>query len=87
MSPVATPLKVAVGDLTTIAFYYLLRVDKYPCKNLRNSTKQTVQFHQKDVTFFRYVIGSLQQLPRNALDHIIMSAHSATLKQDNQKNG
>ena len=50
-SQFATPLKATVGDLTTIAFYYLLRTGEYTCKGSRNHTQQTVQFHLKDVTF------------------------------------
>ena len=83
----ASPLEAAVGDLTLIAFYYLLRVGEYTCKGTRNSSKQTVQFKLEDVTFFHTHNGSLQQLPRNAPAELILSAHSATLKLDNQKNG
>jgi hypothetical protein len=43
----------ATADLTMIAFYYLLRVGKYTIKGSRNSTKQTVQFKYKDVSFFK----------------------------------
>jgi hypothetical protein len=85
--PGATSLEAAVGDLTLIAFYYLLRVGEYTCKGTRNSSKQTVQFKVEDVTFFQSCNGSLRQLPRNASPEQIMSAHSATLKLDNQKNG
>jgi hypothetical protein len=83
----ATPLEAAVGDLTLIAFYYLLRVGEYTCKGVRNNTKQTVQFRVQDVTFFSHFNGQLRQLPRDAPEDLIMSAHSATLKLDNQKNG
>jgi hypothetical protein len=86
-SPSATTLESAVGDLTLIAFYYLLRVGEYTTKQTRNETKQTVQFKVEDVTFFSTHNGRLQQLPRNAPDHLLLSAHSATLKLDNQKNG
>ena len=82
----ATPLEVTAGDLTLIAFYYLLRVGEYTCKSTCNNTKQTVQFRVKDVTFFWYVNGALCQLPWDAPDDIIMSAHLATHKLDNQKN-
>jgi hypothetical protein len=83
----ATTLEAAVGDLTLIAFYYLLRVGEYTCKCYRNETKQTVQFKLEDVTFFSTHTGRLQQLPRGAPDHLLLTAHSATLKLDNQKNG
>ncbi|KAL3793071.1 hypothetical protein HJC23_003079 [Cyclotella cryptica] len=87
-SPYATELERAVGDLTVIAFYYLLRVGKYTCKGARNNTKQTVDsFKMEGVTFFRMNNGRLQQLARNAPAEAIMSAHSATLKLDNKKNG
>jgi hypothetical protein len=83
----ASALAAEVGDLTLIAFYYLLRVGEYTCKSSRNNTKQTNQFKIEEVTFFHYHTGRLQQLPRNAPDSLIMMAHSATLKLDNQKNG
>lgn len=86
-SPHATELECAVGDLTVIAFYYLLRVGEYTCKSARNNSKQTVQFKAEDATFFHYHNGRRQQLPRNASDDEIMMAHSATLKLDGQKNG
>ena len=71
-----------------IAFYYLLRVGKYTVKRLRNSTKQTVQFKYKDVTFFRKNNrGELRCLSWDAPAHLIASADGATLKLDNQKNG
>lgn len=78
----------AAADLIIIAFYYLLRVGEYTIKGQRNNTKQTVQFRMQDVTFFRHDHqGALRQLPRNASTQGIMTAHSATLKLDNQKNG
>ncbi len=42
--PQANELDSAIGDLTLIAFYYLLRVGEYTVKSTRNNTKQTVQF-------------------------------------------
>ena len=86
-APGASALEAAVGDLVVIAFYYLLRVGEYTCKGTRNQSKQTVQFKLEDVTFFRYQQDKLQQLPRNAPPELILTAHSATLKLDNQKNG
>ncbi len=84
----ATPLQASVGDLVLIAFYFLLRIGEYTGKPARKSSKQTIQFRIKDVTFFkRDDLGRLRQLPRNSPDHLIMSADSATLKLDNQKNG
>ena len=78
----------AVGDLSLIAFYYLLRIGEYTVKGKRNNTKQTVQFKLEDVTFYNKTRnGQLRCLPKNAPAHLILSADSATLKLDNQKNG
>ena len=50
-------LSQAVGDLSLIAFYYLLRIGEYTVKcqrdRARRSQKQTVQFKVEDVTFFK----------------------------------
>lgn len=87
-SKTITPLEAAVGDLTLIAFYYLLRVGKYTTKGARNSSKQTVQFKMEDITFFhKDSKGGLCQLGWNAPATLIMTAASTTLKLDNQKNG
>ena len=84
----ANELDKTIGDLSLIAFYYLLRVGEYTVKYARNNSKQTVQFRLRDVTFFkRNTMGHLRQLSRLASDADIMSADSATLKLDNQKNG
>jgi hypothetical protein len=88
LRPWATELEKATADLILIAFYYLLRVGEYTTKGTRAQTKQTVQFRMADVTFFRKDhSGTLRQLPRNAHEELILSAHSATLKLENQKNG
>ena len=74
--------------MAMIAFYYLLQVGEYTVKGSRNNTKQTVQFKYKDVLFFKNSNrGELQCLPRDAQANLISSAHGATLKLDNQKNG
>jgi len=85
----ASDLSKAIGDLSLIAFYYLLRVGEYTVKSSRNQSKQTQQFKVEDVTFFRRDSkGRLRQLNRKtATDAEIMTADSATLKLDNQKNG
>jgi len=84
----ATEVEKAVGDQSLIAFYYLLRVGEYTIKGSRNETKQTVQFKMEDLTFFKKdMMGLLRKLPRNSSDDEIMTADSATLKLDNQKNG
>jgi hypothetical protein len=77
----------AVGDLSLIAFFFLLRIGEYTSKGTRNESKRTVQFRIKDVTFFKQdKNGRLRQLPRNASDEDILSADAVTLKLDNQKN-
>jgi hypothetical protein len=78
----------ATADLTMIAFYYLLWVGEYTVKGSQNSTKQTVQFKYKDVSFFKKKTpGQLRCLPRDAPPYLISTADGATLKLDNQKNG
>jgi hypothetical protein len=51
ISALALRLKVH-GDLTMIAFYYLLRIGKYTTKGVRNNSKQTQEFKLGDITFF-----------------------------------
>jgi hypothetical protein len=86
--PDANELDKAIGDLALIAFYYLLRIGEYTIKGNRNETKQTVQFRLQDITFFkRDRKGRLRQLSRFDSDMNILTADSATLKLDNQKNG
>jgi hypothetical protein len=78
----------ATGDLTLIAFYYLLRVGEYTVKESRNETKQTVQFKMEDITFFhRDTTGKLRRLGRHSPQELILTAVGANLKIDNQKNG
>mmetsp|Transcript_36829 Transcript_36829/g.82805 ORF Transcript_36829/g.82805 Transcript_36829/m.82805 type:complete len:416 (-) Transcript_36829:347-1594(-) len=77
----------AIGDLSLIGFYYLLRSAEYT-KNRSRDEKQTVEFRVIDVTFFkRDGLGKLRQLPRNASKEDILAADSATLRLTNQKNG
>jgi hypothetical protein len=84
----ATERDRAVGDLTLVAFYYLLRIGEYTIKGNHNETKQTVQFKREDITFFKKNRhGQLRCLPRDAPDSLILTADGATLKLDNQKNG
>jgi hypothetical protein len=84
----AKELDRAVGDLTLVAFYYLLRIGEYTIKGNRNETKQMVQFKREDITFFKKNRrGQLRCLPRDAADDLIATADGATLKLDNQKNG
>ena len=82
----------AVGDVYLIAFYYLLRIGEYTvrrqCDRSKRAKKQTVQFKLEDVTFFKTdKNGILRCLPCIAPHSLIMTAESATLKLDNQKNG
>jgi hypothetical protein len=84
----ARELDRAIGDLTMIAFYYLLRIGEYMTKGIRNNSKQTEEFKLGDITFFKKdKQGNLWCLPRDAPLHLIMSADGATMKLDNQKNG
>ncbi len=77
----------AVGDLSLIAFYFLLRIGEYTVKGKRNESKQTIQFKMEDITFFKKnKQGTLVCLPHNAPASIINTADSAMLKLDNQKN-
>jgi hypothetical protein len=77
-----------VGDLTLIAFYYLLRIGEYTVKGKQNKSKQTVQFKLEDVSFFKKnKWGNLVCLPKNAPYSLISCADSTTLKLDNQKMG
>ena len=84
----ATALDHTAADLTTVAFYYLLRIGEYTVKGTRNGTKRTVQFKMEDVTFFKQdKHGRIMCLSRNAPLADILTADGATLKLDNQKNG
>ena len=88
LTSAASPLDHAIGDLAIIAFYYLLRIGEYTTKGTRNETKRTIQFRVKDVTFFTTTTdGHTRQLSRLATDATLLTATSATLKLDNQKNG
>ena len=49
--PEARELDGAIGDLTMIAFYYLLRIGKYTTKGIRNNSKQTEEFKLGDIVF------------------------------------
>jgi hypothetical protein len=83
-----TILGQAIGDLSLIAFYYLLRVGEYTIKGTRNKSKWTVQFKLEDITFFgRNPLEQLRCLPRDAPFEELLTVEGATLKLDNQKNG
>ncbi len=86
--PEARELDRAIGDLTMIAFYYLLRIGEYTTKGTRNNTKQTQEFKMGDITFFRKdKLGNLCCLPHDAPADQIETADGATMKLDNQENG
>ena len=88
MASSAVLLSAIVGDLTLVAFYFLLRVGEYTIKSKRNESKQTVPFKMENITFFcRDKMGQLRQLPREAADSDILTAESAAMTLDNQKNG
>ena len=82
----ANKLDRAIGDLAFITFYYLLWVGEYTTKSTHPSTKQTIQFRFRDITFFwETTSGQLCQLGQHASTNDIMTAHSTTKKLDNQK--
>ena len=86
--PSGTTLGKAIGDLTLIAFYYLLRVGEYRFKGTRNEFKRTVQFKLEYVTFFhRNDMGQLRCLPQDAPLEMLLSAEGACLKLNIQTNG
>jgi hypothetical protein len=88
LSPEARELNCAIGDLTMIAFYYLLRIGEYTTKGTRNNSKQTEEFKMGDITFFaKDKQGNLCCLPQDATADLIAAADGATMKLDNQKNG
>lgn len=88
LAPCATELVRATGDLSLIAFYFLLRIGEYTGKGARMLEKQTEQFTMGDTTFFsKDENGKIRQISRLAPDDVIMSAASGTLTLGNQKNG
>jgi hypothetical protein len=86
--PEATEMMKASGDLSLVAYYYLLRIGEYTRSGSRVGKKQTVDYRMRDVVLFIIdEYGKLKQLPRNVSDEDIMAAQCATLCLDNQKNG
>ena len=79
----------AAGDLTVVAFYFLLRSGEYtkPRKVKRNGkmvrATRTVQFRVQDVGFWKN--GRI--LPRHSPLELLLTADAATMKISNQKNG
>ncbi len=88
LSPEACKLDCTLGNLTMIAFYYLLRIGEYTTKGNCNNSKQTEEFKMGDITFFaKDKQGNLRCHPRNAPLDLIAAADGATMKLGNQKNG
>ncbi len=84
----ARELDWSIGNLTMIAFYYLLCIGKYTTKGAQNNTKQTQEFKLGDITFFaKDKQGNLHCLPWDAPSEEIKAADCTTMKLDNQKNG
>ena len=74
----------AAGELSLIAFYYLLRVGEYTrARTSSRSSKRTINFQVRDVGFWKN--GKI--LPRNSPLHVLLTADACTLKITNQKNG
>ena len=79
----------AIGDLAIIAFYYLLRVGEYTkprfvtINGRQVRATRTVQFHVRDVGFFKH--GRI--LPRRSPLPTLLTADQCTLKITNQKKG
>ncbi len=84
----ACELDRAIGDLTMVAFYYLLCIGEYTTKGARNNSKQTEEFKMEDIMFFaKDKHSNLRCLPCDAPADLIASANGAAMKLDNQKNG
>ena len=89
MLPDALQSQRAAGQLTLIAFYYLLRVGEYtnPRYVLRNNRRErstrTKQFSVGNVGFFK----DGKVLPRTSSLAELLTSDAATLKISNQKNG
>ena len=83
------PYLSAIGELSIIAFYYLLRVGEYTKPRMavyNGKTKRatrTIQFSVGNIGFFKD--GKI--LPRRSKLNILLQADSCTLKITNQKNG
>jgi hypothetical protein len=83
------PKERAIGDLSVIAFFYLLRVGEYTkprfttSNGIKKRATRTVQFRVCDVGFFHN--GTI--LPRKSPLKTLLTATSCTLKITNQKNG
>ena len=79
----------AIGDLSTMAFFFLLRVGEYTkpklCTKNGKTTRatRTVQFAVNNIGFFK----NNKILPRRSTLQELLTVDSCTLKITNQKNG
>ena len=88
LSPEALELDCAIGDLTMIAFYYLLCIGEYTTKGTHSNSKQMEEFKMGDIIFFaKDKQGKLRCLPCDSTADLITAADGTTMKLDNQKNG
>ena len=84
-----SPIQQAIGDLSVIAFFYLLRVGEYTKPTFVKGSKKTkratrtVQFRIQDIGFFK----NNKILSRNRTLKEIITADSCTMKITNKKNG
>ena len=80
----ATSSKVeAICDMSTIAFYYLLRVGEYT-SHCKSENRRTKQFRACDITFYNKYFNII---PNSAPLNILYTAAKATMRITNQKNG
>ena len=75
-------INAAIGDLATVAFFFLLRVGEYTMPAANRKTR-TVQFRVKDVTFYKNNVI----LPLTSPLATLLSADGVSLNISNQKNG
>ena len=78
----SAPQAHAIGDLITIAFFFLLRVGEYTFPK-PGKRKRTTQFRLQDVKFFK----NGNAVPLTAPLSMLLQASSVTLTIDRQKNG
>jgi hypothetical protein len=75
-----SPLLRAVGDLVTLAFFFLLRVGEYTPSS---GPRLTVPLRNKDFKLWR----DGTRLPNDAPLSVLLSADAVTICLENQKNG
>jgi hypothetical protein len=73
----------AIGDMTLIAFYYLIRVGEYTCEG--NKSTWTQQFQVQDITLWSKNTILDKTLP--SLSTLLTQCTAATMNIDNKKNG